>query len=193
MSLLLAILTAVTVVVRTDVGDFVVEVDVDRAPITAANFLRYVDAGRYDGGQFHRTVTLANQPNDAVKIEVVQASRAQGGERWPAIPLERTSVTGLRHVSGALSMARNGPDTASSDFFICIHAQPALDFGGARNPDGQGFAVFGRVVRGMDVVERIHRAPNTDAQKLTPPVRILSVARATNPQSPVPSPQPPSR
>jgi len=78
-------------------------------------------------------------------------------------------------------MARNGPDTAVSDFFICLSDQPSLDFGGARKPDGQGFAAFGRVVRGMEVVERIHRAPNTDAQRLTPPVRIISIARVPSP------------
>jgi peptidyl-prolyl cis-trans isomerase A (cyclophilin A) len=181
MNLLLALLAAVTLLVRTDAGEFVVEVDIDRAPLTAANFLRYVDAGRYDGGQFHRTVTLSNQPDNTVKIEVVQAGRAPGGERWPAIPIERTSVTGLKHLKGTISMARNGPDTAVSDFFICLSDQPSLDFGGARNPDGQGFAAFGRVIRGMEVVERIHRAPNIDAQRLTPPVRIISIARVPSP------------
>jgi peptidyl-prolyl cis-trans isomerase A (cyclophilin A) len=181
MNFALAVLATVTLLVRTDAGEFFVEVDVDRAPVTAANFLRYVDAGGNDGGQFHRTVTLANQPDNAVKIEVVQAGRVAGSERWPAIPLERTSVTGLKHLRGTISMARNRPDTAVSDFFICLSDQPSLDFGGARNPDGQGFAAFGRVVRGMEVVERIHRAPNTEAQRLTPPVKIVSIARVPSP------------
>ena len=82
-------------------------------------------------------------------------------------------ATGLRHLDGTLSMARDGPDTATGDFFICIGDQPELDFGGRRHPDGQGFAAFGRVVRGMDVVRAIQAAP-ADAQHLTPPVRILS-------------------
>jgi peptidyl-prolyl cis-trans isomerase A (cyclophilin A) len=90
------------------------------------------------------------------------------------VPLERTSVTGLRHLDGTLSMARDGPDTATSDFFICIGDQPSLDFGGKRNPDGQGFAAFGHVVGGMDVVRRIQAAP-ADGQSLTPPVRIRSI------------------
>jgi len=76
-----------------------------------------------------------------------------------------------------VSMARGGADTATSGFFICINDQPSLDFGGMRNADGQGFAAFGHVVRGMDVVRRIQQAPNTDAQKLTPPVKIVAVTR----------------
>jgi peptidyl-prolyl cis-trans isomerase A (cyclophilin A) len=168
----------VRVAVETRLGVVTIEVDPGRAPLTAANFLRYVDAGLFDGASFHRTVRAGNQPQNKVKIDVVQAGR---GERpsppdFPAIALERTSDTGLRHVDGAVSMARDGPDTATSDFFICVGDQPELDFGGRRNPDGQGFAVFGRVVAGMDVVRRIHAAP-ADAQGLTPPIVIRSVRR----------------
>ena len=155
------------------------EVDAKRAPNTAANFLRYLDAGHYDGGTFHRTVKMDNQPDSPVKIEVIQAGvnpdRAKDG--FPPIPLERTSVTGLRHTDGAVSMARGQADSATSGWFICINDQPSLDFGGARNPDGQGFAAFGRVVQGMDVVRAIQRAPNTEAQVLTPPIKIIKVTR----------------
>ena len=169
----------VRVLVQTERGNIVLEIDVTHAPNTAANFLRYVDAGHYDGGTFHRTVKMDNQPDSPVKIEVIQAGvsadRAKDG--FPAIPLERTSVTGLRHTDGAISMARGQPDSASSGWFICINDQPSLDFGGARNPDGQGFAAFGRVLEGMDVVRTIQRAPNTDAQRLTPPIKILKAAR----------------
>src|SRR5882672_8680768 len=171
--------SAVRVLVQTELGDIVLEVDAAHAPNTAANFLRYVDAGHYDGGTFHRTVKMDNQPDSPVKIEVIQAGvnadRTKDG--FPAIPIERTSVTGLRHTDGAISMARGQPDSATSGWFICINDQPSLDFGGARNPDGQGFAAFGRVVRGMDVVRRIQRAPNTDAQRLTPPIKIRKAAR----------------
>lgn len=158
---------------ETSLGVIVIEVDAARAPVTAANFLRYVERGDYDGGRFHRTVRAANQPGKTVLIDVVQAGRDPASVRpeLPAIALERTSATGLRHVDGALSMARDGPDSATSDFFICIGDQPELDFGGRRNADGQGFAVFGRVVGGMDVVRRIHSAP-ADGQSLTPPVAI---------------------
>jgi peptidyl-prolyl cis-trans isomerase A (cyclophilin A) len=92
------------------------------------------------------------------------------------LALERTRDTGLSHKDGTVSMARAGPDTATSDFFICIGDQPPLDFGGKRNPDGQGFAAFGRVVAGMDVVRRIQAAP-AEGQSLKPPVRILRAKR----------------
>jgi len=169
----------VRVLVQTELGDIVLVVDARSAPNTAANFLRYLDAGHYDGGTFHRTVKMDNQPDSPVKIEVIQAGvnpdRAKDG--FPAIPIERTSVTGLRHTDGAISMARGQPDSATSGWFVCINDQPSLDFGGARNPDGQGFAAFGRVVQGMDVVRKIQRAPNTDAQRLTPPIKIVKAAR----------------
>lgn len=166
------------VLIRTTLGKIEVEVDIERAPITAMNFLRYVDAGRYTGGQFHRTVTMANQPDKKVKIEVIQAGvNPKFAEKdFPAIAIERTNKTRLRHLNGTISMARDAPDSATSDFFICIGDQPDLDFGGKRNPDGQGFAAFGRVVRGMDVVRKIQVQPAND-QTLTPPVRILSIAR----------------
>ena len=169
----------VRVLVQTELGDIVLEVDTQHAPRTAANFLRYLDAGQYDGGAFHRTVKMDNQPDSPVKIEVIQAgvSPNRTKEGFPPIAIERTSETGLRHTDGAISMARSQPDSATSGWFICINDQPSLDFGGARNPDGQGFAAFGRVVQGMDVVRKIQRAPNSDAQRLTPPVTILKAAR----------------
>ena len=169
----------VRVLVETELGGIVLEIDAARAPNTAANFLRYVDAGHYNGGTFHRTVKMDNQPDSPVKIEVIQAgvSAEHAGGGFPPIPLERTSVTGLRHTDGAISMARGQPDSATSGWFICINDQPSLDFGGARNPDGQGFAAFGRVAAGMDVVLRIHQAPNTAAQRLTPPIKIRKLAR----------------
>ena len=178
----------VRVRVQTELGDIVVEVDQAKAPVTSANFLKYVDAGHYDGGTWHRTVKMDNQPESTIKIEVIQAGvnadKAKSG--FPPIALERTNKTGLLHKDGAISMARGMPDSAASGWFICINDQPSLDFGGARNPDGQGFAAFGRVVSGMDVVRRIQQAPssadrtsNTEAQKLTPPIRISKVSRVT--------------
>ena len=89
----------------------------------------------------------------------------------PSIAIERTCDTGLRHTDGVISMARDGPDTATHHFFICVGDLPELDFGGKRNPDGQGFAAFGRVVTGMDVVRKTHGSP-ADGQRLTPPIRI---------------------
>ena len=165
--------------IETDLGSIVIEVDSGHAPATAANFLHYVDAGLYDGGRFHRTVTLDNQPDNKVKIEVIQGGIDPAREKEDGAPiaLERTRDTGLAHRAGTVSMARAEPDTATSDFFICIGDQPSLDFGGARNPDGQGFAAFGRVVSGMDVVRRIQAAP-AEGQSLTPPVGIKSARRS---------------
>lgn len=166
------------VLIQTLRGDIVVEVDTAHAPKTAANFLRYVDARLYDGARFHRTLRAGNQAGRAVPIAAIQAgvnpTRVPNG--FPAIALERTSVTGLRHLDGTVSMARDGPDTATSDFFICIGDQPSLDHGGKRNPDGQGFAAFGRVVKGMAVVRRIQGA-RADGESLTPPIVIRSVRR----------------
>jgi peptidyl-prolyl cis-trans isomerase A (cyclophilin A) len=190
-----------SVVISTPLGDIEAELAIGEAPVTVGNFLHYVDAGLYDGGRFHRTVTPANQsnanltkekigagidpaadraklPNDAVPIEVIQGgvNPERQGELGPSIPLERTRDTGLSHGDGTLSMARLTPDSAVSDFFICIGAQPELDFGGKRNPDGQGFAAFGRVTRGMDVVRSIQAAP-ADGQSLDPPVEITRITR----------------
>jgi peptidyl-prolyl cis-trans isomerase A (cyclophilin A) len=176
----------VRVQVETGLGVIVIELDPVHAPATVANFLAYVDAGHYDGGTFHRTVKMDNQPESTVKIEVIQAgvNPAQSKSGFPAIALERTNRSGLKHVDGAVSMARGAVDSATSGWFICINDQPSLDFGGTRNPDGQGFAAFGRVVSGMDVVRKIQQAPsssdrttNVAAQKLTPPIPIVKVAR----------------
>ena len=172
--------------VQTELGDIVLELDATRAPNTTTNFLKYVDAGHYNGGTFHRTVKMDNQPESSVKIEVIQAGVAadKAKEGFPAIALERTNVTGILHKDGVVSMARGTPDSATSGWFITINDQPSLDFGGTRNPDGQGFAAFGRVVSGMDVVRKIQAAPsstnmstNTEAQRLTPPIKILKVSR----------------
>ncbi len=168
----------VAVVIATDLGEIEVELDAAKAPNTVANFLKYVDAKAYDGGRFHRTVTPDNQPQNKVKIEVIQAGvhPDKAKDDLAPVKLERTKDTGLAHKDGTISMARAEPDTATSDFFICVGDQPELDFGGKRNPDGQGFAAFGRVTKGMDVVKKVQQA-KADGQKLTPPVGIKSVTR----------------
>ena len=169
----------VRVVIETEKGDITVSLDSANAPKTVANFLRYVDHGFYSDGSFHRTVTPANQPNDSVKIGVIQgaANAAKATEAYPPIELERTSVTALRHHDGTISMARAGANTATHQFFICVGEQPALDFGGHRNPDGQGFAAFGQVTGGMNIVRAIQSAP-AKGQALTPPIVIRRVRRA---------------
>ena len=164
------------ITIETSLGTFDAVLDSAHAPGTVANFLHYVDLHAYDGGRFHRTVTMDNQPDKLVKIEVIQGGPVAAFKGFAPIALERTNVTGLHHLDGTLSMARGGPDSATSDFFICIGAQPELDFGGARNADGQGFAAFGLVTKGLDVVRRI-QAQHAEGQALTPPVAILRIAR----------------
>jgi len=168
----------IPIMIETELGNIEADLDSAHAPVTVTNFLRYVDARMFDDARFFRAVRLDNQPTDSVKIEVVQVARARSPDApdFPPIPLERTSATGLRHLDGVLSMARSGPDTGTSSFSIVINEQPAMDFGGHRQPDGQGFAVFGRVTSGMDVVRKIQARP-TDAQRLQTPVRILRIVR----------------
>lgn len=165
------------VLIKTEMGSMEVEIDTIRAPVTAGNFLSYVDHSAYRGGRFHRTVRSDDQRESSVKIDIIQGgpdpSRAKD---FSPIPLERTKDTGLSHQDGTISMARDGPDTATSDFFITIGPQPELDFGGKRNPDGQGFAAFGKVIRGMDVVRLIHTA-RARKQQLTPPIQIIDITR----------------
>lgn len=183
-----------TVRIDTEFGAIRVRVDTEASPITSTNFLHYVEEGLYDGGAFHRTVRLDNQsnanlprrkdvnddggqlPNDQIAIEVIQATinEERKDELDDPIPLERTSETGLRHVDGTISMARTTPDSAIADFFICINDQPELDFGGRRNQDGQGFAAFGQVIEGMDVVRTIQSQPS-DGQHLDPEVTITRI------------------
>ena len=174
----------VIVVIETPRGSIEVAVDAAHAPITAANFLAYVDAKLYDGGDFHRTVRPGTETRTDYPIQVIQAemNQARTAEKLHSIALERTSVTGLKHLDGTISMARGGADTASDGFFICIGDQPELDFGGKRNADGQGFAAFGRVVAGMDIVKAIQAgavAPNS--QNIRPPIPIVKVYRKAPP------------
>ncbi len=167
----------VLVKIETEMGDILVALSGDKAPKTVENFLRYVDEGLYNGGLFHRSVKPDNQPQSPVKIEVIQGGpNPDKKQSFPPIALERTKLTGLNHVNGAISMARSGPDTATGDFFFCIGDQPELDFGGKRNPDEQGFASFGLVLKGLDVIRKIQQSPVT-AQKLTPPVKIQRISR----------------
>lgn len=172
----------VLVRIETTLGGIDIAVDTKRAPITAANFLKYVDGGFYDGGRFHRATRPDNYtptPPDRPAMEIIQAgiNPEKRRDAFPAIPLERTSVTGLKHVVGTVSMARAPQaDSARSDFFICLDDQPSLDFGGKRFDDGQGGGAFGRVVKGMDVVRKIQQQP-VEKQALTPPVTITRMSR----------------
>jgi len=174
--------------IDTEVGVIVLQLDPDKAPGTVANFLRYVDDKRYDGATFYRVVRMDNQATSPVKIEVIQGGLGTDSTRmFPPIAQETTQKTGLKHLDGTLSVARGKPESGTSEFFICINAQPQLDFGGKRNPDGQGFAAFGQVVSGMDVVRRIQQgntgqpgptnAYSNPMQLLKEPVKIRTVRR----------------
>jgi peptidyl-prolyl cis-trans isomerase A (cyclophilin A) len=172
----------VLVRLETPVGNIDLSIDTTRAPTTAANFLKYVDGGFYDGGRFHRATRPDNYtpaPPNRPAMELIQGgiNPERRSQAFPPIPLERTSVTGLKHVIGVVSMARGtAADTATSDFFILLDNQPSLDFGGKRFDDEQGAAAFGRVVAGLDVVRKIQQQP-VQGQSLTPPVPIVKASR----------------
>ena len=161
------------VVMQTSLGNIMCEIDTIHAPVTALNFLKHIELKTYNDAVFYRVVRMDNQPNSKVKIEVIQGGlyADEKIDRQPTIPHETTKTTGLKHLDGTVSMARNQPGTASTEFFICVGDQPELDFGGNRNPDGQGFAAFGKVVKGMDVVRKIQQLKDT-SQYLVEPVKI---------------------
>jgi peptidyl-prolyl cis-trans isomerase A (cyclophilin A) len=173
------------VIFETALGAITAEIDLAHAPVTGANFLKYVDGKFYDGGAVNRAVRPDNTTRHDVEIQVIQfqIDPTRRRDQFPPIPMERTSVTGLKHVNGALSMARsNNPDSATASFSIVIGDQPEMDFGGKRNPDGQGFAVFGRVVEGMDVVKKIQASHTGErgaysTETLDPPIAIVKAYR----------------
>ena len=171
-------MTIPRVKIKTEFGEIILELYPEQAPITVKNFLRYVDENRYLDAVFYRVVHANNQPNNKIKIEVIQGGLGteKHPQALPPIPHETTAQTGILHKDGTISMARDEPATAASEFFICIGDQPELDFGGRRNPDGQGFAAFGRVISGMDIVRKIQGEPS-DRQYLTPAINILAIER----------------
>lgn len=169
---------------QTSLGEIELELYPDKAPLSVANFVNLADGGHLDGGSFYRTVSPDND-NGTPVIAVIQGGIGDAPSPFAPIAHETTLKTGLPHLDGSLSMARSEVGTASTEFFICIGAQPALDFAGTRNTDGEGFAVFGQVVSGMDVVRAIHQAP-ADAptefeyfqnQLINEPVEIISLRR----------------
>lgn len=162
--------------IETGLGDIKIELYPDKAPVTCANFIRYIENNKFVGANFYRVVRMDNQPNNDIKIEVIQGGLGFDVEESPYPPIkhETTQETGLKHTDGAISMARAEPGSASSEFFICIGDQPELDFGGKRNPDGQGFAAFGKVIEGMDLVKQIQNMPDVE-QMLENPVYINKI------------------
>jgi peptidyl-prolyl cis-trans isomerase A (cyclophilin A) len=164
------------VLIKTEMGNIEVEIFQNKAPVSAGNFLKCVDEGVYKNSFFYRTVRPDNQPDNEIKIEVIQGGILEKADNYPPIKHETTKETGIFHKDGTISYARNKPGTATTEFFICIGDQPELDYGGKRNPDRQGFAAFGRVIKGMDIVREIHMRP-ADNQMLNPKIKIFNIER----------------
>lgn len=175
----------VRVVLTTELGPIVLELKKERAPITTANFLKYVVAKRFDGIGFYRAVT------SAPGFGLVQAGQRDGAKQYKPIAHEPTSQTGVKHLDGTISMARGAPGTAVADWFIMLGDSPSLDANPAAPGDNLGFAAFGRVVEGMDVVRQIQLAPTDPnqgegvmkGQMIARPVKILT-ARVVEPAAP---------
>lgn len=183
--------TTVHIQMSTSIGDIGIDVYKKAAPITAQNFLRLVDGEHLNGGMFYRTVSPDND-NGSPVISVIQGGIGDAEGPFAPIAHETTKDTGLLHVDGAISMARGDVGTATTEFFICIGDQLALDFGAARNPDKQGFAVFGRVVTGKSIVKAIHERPSdapTESEYMAgqiyeEPIEIISVKRVASHAAP---------
>ncbi len=166
----------INIEIVTDLGTITAELYPDKAPVTTSNFVKYIENDKFSEAIFYRVVRMDNQPQNKMKIEVIQGGLGFDVEEspYPEIKHETTKETGVLHKNGTISMARNEPGTASSEFFICIGDQPELDFGGKRNPDGQGFSAFGQVIDGMDAVKKIQNMPDNE-QMLKEPVKIKSI------------------
>ncbi|WP_421918970.1 peptidylprolyl isomerase [Marinifilum sp.] len=164
------------VVITTDFGDIELEIFSDKAPATANHFMQNIDKGIFKDASFYRVVRKDNQPNNDVKIEVIQGGLFHDSivDNMPRIRHETTIETGILHKNGVISMARMEPGSASTEIFICIGNQPELDFGGKRNPDGQGFAAFGIVTNGMNVVKKIQQQKDKD-QMLIEHIKIINI------------------
>ena len=162
--------------IETSLGNIEIEVYPQKAPVTVTNFLRYVDNHLYDSSSFFRVTTPANESDREIRIEVIQGGDVPEEKVFEPIVMETTEQSGIKHKNGVVSMARMGPDTATSHFFICIGDQPELDFKGKRNPDGQGFAAFGKVTKGMEVVKLI-QSEKEEGQYLIEPVSIYRIVR----------------
>jgi len=172
----------VRVVLKTGKGAIGIDLNVGKAPITARNFLHYVDAKRFDHAGFYR---VSHAPNDPAYGLVQGGVRGDPARLFKPIAHESTAVTGLTHKDGTISMARGKPGTANAEFFICVGDHPGFDAGGPGG-DADGFAAFGQVAEGMDVVAAIFAIPPSPTagagplrgQMLVPPVPILSARRA---------------
>ena len=174
----------VRVTLTTSEGPIVLELDRGHAPVTVRNFLRYVEAKRLDGAVFYRTMRLGDGSLGLVQF----GTRNDPKRTYPPIAHEPTTTTGLSHTDGAISMAMLKPGTSAGDFFIVVGDLPTMD-ATAKDP---GYAAFGRVVEGMDLIHKIHSAPTSPTlgegvmkgQMLAPTIRILTARRSAAPPAP---------
>ncbi len=168
------------VIIETKYGEIELELYADKAPITTAAFLSYVDSGFYENTSFYRVLNVNNQPSNAPKTEILQGglwrTKNEKARSIPGIPHEPTGKTGVKHKDGVISVARLAPGTAGSEFFICIEDQPGLDEGGENVEDKLGYAAFGKVIKGMSIVRKIYMQ-NDRNQYLDPAIPIYNVKR----------------
>lgn len=168
------------VVIETSYGDIELELFDKKAPKTAGAFLAYVDSGFYDNSNFYRVLNITNQPSDAPKTELIQGglwkTNNDKARSLKGTPHETTQQTGILHKTGVISMARNEPGSATTEFFICMDDEPGLDYGGENMADKLGFAAFGRVVKGMDVAKTIYKQSDVNQQFKTP-IPIFKIVR----------------
>jgi len=169
-----------TIEIKTNYGNIFVELYPEKAPQTVASFISYIDSGIYKNSNFYRVLKAEDQPSSSFKSELIQGgiyiSDPGRLQKQKGIPLETTKETGLHHLDGTISLARTTANSASTEFFICIGKQPAYDLGGSANIDGLGYAAFGKVIKGMDVVKQIHEQPSY-GNAFTPPVIIKNIVR----------------
>ena len=166
--------------IQTKLGDIEVELYPGQAPKTVKAFLSYIAAGYYKNSSFYRVLNNDNQPSNAEKAELIQGgmykSKPRIHDTLSGIPHETTQQTHIQHKNGVISLARLAPGTATSEFFICLGDQPGFDYGGENNPDKQGYAAFGKVVKGMEIVQKIYNQPE-DEQSFDPPVAIYNIVQ----------------
>ena len=166
--------------IQTEKGNIEIELYPLQAPKTVTAFLSYIDSGYYNNSNFYRVLNDENQPSNAPKTELIQGgiwkSKNKIASHIPGIPHETTKQTGILHTDGVISLARLEPGTAGTEFFICIGKQSGLDYGGENIADKQGYATFGKVVRGMEIVRKIYRQNESD-QYFDPPVAIYNIVR----------------
>ena len=165
--------------ITTNFGNIEAELYPDKAPVSVATFLSYVDAGLYKNSSFYRVLFIEAMASD-YNTGIIQGGIWQSNNKkaiaLPGIVHEPPKQTGLSHTTGTLSLARLTPGTANSEFFICVGDQTGYDSSKNYNPDGLGFAAFGRVISGMNIVRQIHKQP-ANGQSFTNPITILNIER----------------